>query len=490
MKVVKRDLSRCGASEVPRPVTYDLVLYSMSGLHVLEIVLSSRRPLSVTELEQALAVDEGDEKFSPNGFTDDIFVHTGGLLSETRGYVFFAHQTVVDLFQTPEIRCTYFPFSEKRMANICMTYLCFQDFEKAKIDWEVPDEKFAFLRYAALYVGHHCTNAIAEDREEMLPKIKSFIKSDIPLGSLQMIATRTIQTPRPSRVAEWREKITDLHLAVVLGMNAIVSDLLKDKKTDPEARATWKNETPLQVAARVSNLGSTELLLAKNVNINATSWSGKTALDMILYGPYTRILNDIVQAGLLGSLIGDILQLEQALSRVPGLADPRGEIEKLIAAEVTANREKFDNMATRERSLDEDIETRRVGILIVLSVGIRIDLAYDNDDAAEEVAIRLIEGGIDPNSQGIPEMTPLQLAVLYGRERIVEKLLEYNANPFIDRDLGLSPLKLAKEQVAKSTAKNTRDRDKFQKIERMITERIASITDLEVNATDDDARKC
>ena len=101
-------------------------------------------------------------------------------------------------------------------------------------------------------------------------------------------------------------------------------------------------------------------------------------------------------------------------------------------------------------------------------------------DVGEEVAIMLIDAGVEVNSLLVHETAPLQMAVLYGRERLVRKLLDHNANPFVQGLLGFTPL-----QIAEIRAANFPQDPVFSTIAGMIETEMKQAKDAEMQQTHD-----
>ena len=433
------------------------------GLRTLAIVLHATRRLTVPELQHALATHEGDPEFDEDGL-QELLHCTGGFLTilkdpaqSEHGTVQFAH-TTIEQFLLLEGKEAFMD-AEERLAVICMTYLQFHNFAKASVRWAEPNKRFPFLRYAALNVGYHCTQAIEGGCTSMLPKVQAFTER-IPIGSWQIVATKVIQRPTPDRVELWTTKTTKLHQAVTLGMDTVVKKYLATREFDCEAIAEWKEETPLHMAARSASINATKLLLAHHVNINATSWSGKTALDCILHEPYLRVVRRITETNLAYILISQLIQLHRSIARDQSPFDCRGEIERNVAFGLDCKLKTSEGVKELAMVLADERKGERFGLKMILASGLALDIS----DEQEELAKLLIEAGADVNAVGIPEVTPLQLAAVYGRVDLVKYLLRHKANPFLRRGFGYTPLEIA-DQRANHMGNDLR----YQRIKELLT---------------------
>ncbi|KAL9612982.1 MAG: hypothetical protein Q9167_002459 [Letrouitia subvulpina] len=400
-------------------------------------VLHVAEPLSVQGLQHALAVEQDDEYFNADGkFRLELLLETtAGLLTtkETDGRqeVQFFHHSVADFFRNIDEKTS--PKVEQDLAETCVLYLSLKDFtEPCKAeDLDKRCQDFPFLRYASKHWGRHVTRCsrlgIATSK-----KAQEFIQpGSMPLGSLQLIATKVLHLLHPERIRIWKNP--PLHLAIVCGLDRIVEELINDERVDLEARG-HKDETALHLAARSASQKSVELLIRHKANINATNCTGRTALDVIMELPWPGYLGKVsFQEYLELWVLNKCLILENDLDDITVefhlAANAKNRVEKAFARSL--------NFTDMEQIRDRLELTRNY---------LEANLQMDISDEQESIVNMLIEAGVDINSQSCPEVTSLQLAAIYGRVNIVRSLLDHGANPFLKREMGCTALALAEKR--------------------------------------------
>ncbi|KAL9034234.1 MAG: hypothetical protein Q9214_007137 [Letrouitia sp. 1 TL-2023] len=279
-------------------------------------------------------------------------------------------------------------------------------------------------------------------------KVQEFIQPEsMPLGSLQVIATKVLHILHPERIRTWKNPT--LHMAIICGLDRIVEELVNDERVDLEARG-HKDETALHVAARSTSQRSIELLIRHKANVNATNFSGKTALDMIMVIPYQNTLDKLFRQGYDG------------VRPMPAFLMPeKVEIQNRGKPATIENMHHSQSDNLDDITVEFHLASAKKTLATLFSVTGRAqvraksaltqylleeNLQMDISDEQENIVKMLIEAGVDVNSQNSPEVTSLQLAAIYGRINIVRSLLDQGANPFLKRDMGCTALALAEKR--------------------------------------------
>lgn len=132
------------------------------GKTVLAWIIHATRPLKVREIQEALAIEEGDEMLDPEGLLDvaRLISFCAGLVivNDQRQLVTLIHPTTQEYFNTRKE--SFFPAAHEEIAIVCITYLrieAFQD-EGALQDLEAftyRRRSYALLGYAAVNWGTH-----------------------------------------------------------------------------------------------------------------------------------------------------------------------------------------------------------------------------------------------------------------------------------------------------------------------------------------------
>lgn len=141
------------------------------GYKVLGLVSRARRPLSLTELQHALAVTSfGDSDSYEETAISQAIDQAKTILSSTSALVILdnddtevqlVHRSLEDYVHLDENRKRWFPKADLDIAKACMTYLnlvlprrpCSDD------DLMSRNSKFPFLQYASQYWGDHVRDA-------------------------------------------------------------------------------------------------------------------------------------------------------------------------------------------------------------------------------------------------------------------------------------------------------------------------------------------
>ena len=406
------------------------------GLRILAWVIYASRLLTVVELQHAIATRSTDQRFNEDGIlsAEEFLARTAGLLTVQNDKIQCVHYTVEEFLREPRQEQEYFSGAREHIALTCLTYLRFEDFRDPCDQIQKRCSNYPFLKYAAFTWGYHFTKA-QEQKPELLQATRNIISQDmIPLGSLQVIATKTLQNPVAIRIPTWKKNLTELQMAIIYGLDGVVEAILSSEKVDKEELG-YKDETALHTAARSSATRAMGSLLKHKANVNATNYSGKTALDMIMIAPWQRITWRVQEPAVFHMLFISILhRLFNDITK-PGSREP-SEIDKQIKMEEADIRKAFGVFLNHQ----SDPRSEALMTKLILARGYRMNIS----ELDEQIVYMLLDAGIDINSQSSPDATALQLASTYGRRNLAQVLLEKGANPFLRRTLGFSALELAK----------------------------------------------
>jgi hypothetical protein len=417
---------------------------SGDGLRIIGIVFHATRPLSVLELQHALATEEHDDTFVSKGICEEneILRQTNNLISVNHaGNVSLRHHTFGEYLSNgksvPEIRLRT---SCEDLARTCMVYLMFKEFRQEYQDKEQCCLDRPFLRYAVDNVGRHVSACIVRD-EISTNEATEFLKGDVPVTSLQLAAERIITMSLPARAKELLVRSSVLHLAILWGFFPIVESLLNGG-TETEVQG-YMSMRPLQIAACTFSRQTAKLLISKDVDVNHIDDQGRTALDFIVMRPWRDIYYEDMQrghksrvAGLMASLMREVeawLDSSTANRSLLQIPVARKAIEDVLRV-VPDDREAYWD----EIKLNWESWAERAATLLSSS-----DRRMDITEAGEEVALDLLDAGADVESVEYHEASPLQLAALYGRHRLVQSLIDHGANPFVKGCPGLTAFEIA-----------------------------------------------
>ena len=432
------------------------------GLRLLAWLSHTMRPLKSEELQHAFATEPGWEVFDGDFIIETSLFEevSAGLLEIFHGEIHTVHWSVVEYLKEQHGGETWFSRADRDIAETCMAYLSLSDFEEPCKPRNLDQRynAFPFLKYAAWNFGSHASRYIDDDGS-LLNTCLTFIEHGpskqaikeaqpqprISLGGLQVIASRILHYIPPFRILTLDYPI--IHLAILCGLENVVEYYAEAQKSDIDGRGP-KLETPLQVAVRTSSPKMVKLLLRYRANTRHTSWTGKSALDILLAERW-QVVTDNMQKNFERKETEQMLrprtnQTSYKIRRDSGSSRLPKEILKEFRNVFEKRAQKLDAVLA-----DEDKEPLRTFTKLLLTQDITLDISYSagTSDDCEEIACLLVEHGVDVNGESYPEMSPLQLATLYRRKELVELLLKKGANPFLKRVIGLSARELIEERL-------------------------------------------
>ena len=253
------------------------------GRHLLRLVAYAQRPLSISEVEHALALTPHSDEI-----LDDEIIPARTLISRCAGLVtldendevVFSHYTVVGYFA--ERSNHLFGNGHKYMAEICLSYLSLRELqqgpvhgpeEAAKFDARI--QAYPFFEYASVFWGVH---AQSSKDTEVLDIAYDFIKDD----KRRSASVQALWFSADEITADWRSRNggSPLHLAMYFKYHMLANRLLDDG-TNADIRDAF-GITPLMWAAQTGHLGMTKTILDAQVPLNAINDEGANALHVAI----------------------------------------------------------------------------------------------------------------------------------------------------------------------------------------------------------------
>jgi hypothetical protein len=252
------------------------------AIHALSWITCAKRPLNTVELQHALTVEPGDTSLEDLLQIDDVVAVCAGLVTvdEESNIIRLVHYTTQEYFQ--QTWTTWFPDAQTNITKICVTYLCFDDFESGSC---ATDEEFAarlqlnaLYEYAARNWGLHAREA-SGDLEQL---ILDFLQSEVSTfaSSQAMMASKSYSwygryVPR---------QMTGVHLAAYFGLEDIMTTLLKNGRDADVGDAFGR--IPLSWAAAEGYKAVVQLLLDEDgVDVNSRDRYRDTSLSRAaMYG--------------------------------------------------------------------------------------------------------------------------------------------------------------------------------------------------------------
>ena len=247
-------------------------------------VFYASRPLTMPELQHALAVETGDSYLDTDNIPEE-----GLLLSVCNGLVTYEKQGLVlalvhyTFQQYLEHKAeTLFPEAQVEVVRTCLTYLSFNEFERgpchAENDFRARLEQWPLLGYAVFSWAQHARQGAEEACSDL---IYSFLSQDAKLSaSVQILWARASKGFISMR--QFPLNVSPLWLASFHRLEYTVSQLLANQSRTVNKETTCGG-TALQQAARHRDLNIVQLLLNNGADIAARDFDGNTALHFACF---------------------------------------------------------------------------------------------------------------------------------------------------------------------------------------------------------------
>jgi hypothetical protein len=250
------------------------------------------KPLTITEVQHALAVGPGDVNFDEDALPDqDILVSVcAGLVTidQESNIIRLVHYTTQEYFE--RICTTRFPYAQSRIATTCLLYISFDAFAEGYCrsyqEMEARLHKYPLLEYAAQHWGDHARGDPEEAIEELCLK---FLKHNSKL-----VCSNQVMHLSEYRYFEYSQRfpkhVTGLHVAASFGLAGIVQVLLASGGIDADSKDKY-GQTPLRFAAENGHERVVQLLLAhKGIDANSKDEGGRTPLSWAAENGHERVV--------------------------------------------------------------------------------------------------------------------------------------------------------------------------------------------------------
>ena len=390
------------------------------GYRVLGLVSRARRPLSLTELQHALAVTSfGDSETYEE---TDIFYaidQAKTILSSTSALVILenddtevqlVHRSLEDYVHLDENRKRWFPKADLDIAKACMTYLNLVLPRKPCSDNDLMsrNSKFPFLQYASQYWGDHVRDAFLspEDcagvQKAVIELINNTQRKDICMQAAWL-------TKKGGHDAwDVYRNVDRLHICAWYGLPTVFSVLNPDHGLVDVIEHKY-DQTPLMYACRRGHIEVARQLLRLGASQRKRSTKGRTPLFEAILGHHSG-----------GS------------ARTTKKASKHNETVELLVNEMPGD---------LDINLTNSHERNRTALMMAAFLG-----------HTEMVNVLLGRQDINIDLQDDNGMTALYLAARENHHEIAQKLLDVGARTdIVDFQTGRSPLRCAAERDYRDT---------------------------------------
>ncbi|KAJ5523286.1 ankyrin [Penicillium frequentans] len=269
---------------------------SKLAMNVLMWITCANRRMSIREVQEALAVEKGQNFLDKENITNYKLIVSvcAGLVAvdEERQVIRLVHYTTQDYLEKKHY--AWFPDAELRLAIVCVTYLSFDIFEegfcKSDEEYEARLKQNPLYDYAARNWGHHAREAESDTRN----LVHAFFMNEARVSaSFQALAASSIRFLGYS--SKSARMVTGLHLAAWFGLTEAAKSLFQYRvEIDFEDNI---EQAPLSLAAENGHGTVVELLLEKGANLNAKDHGDRTPLFHAAKNGHTSVVKLLLEWG-------------------------------------------------------------------------------------------------------------------------------------------------------------------------------------------------
>ena len=281
-------------------------------------VFYASRPLTMVELQHALAVEIGDRTLDEDNIPDEelLLSACNGLLvyQKESGNLSLVHYTLQEyLNRKADI---VFPKAQTEMAKTCLTYLLFEEFGKGPCyeheSYEIRTRQWSLLKYAVFKWGHHVHASGEEDCKDL---IMSFLSCSTNLSaSIQVLCVRESFGFGYSQL--YPKNVHALWLASFYGLEDTVLCLLAKDPRIIDIKSSW-GDTALHRAAGCGHMNVVRMLLDNGADPRVKDGAGNTPLHLATLDCNDISAHDIFRSSLLeyrGRMVQQVRTLNYSLA--------------------------------------------------------------------------------------------------------------------------------------------------------------------------------
>ncbi|OJJ95066.1 hypothetical protein ASPACDRAFT_1891979 [Aspergillus aculeatus ATCC 16872] len=402
----------------------------------LKWITSARRQLKVSELQHALAVEEGDTDLDESGIPRVTYILSvcAGLVTvdEESDAVRLVHYTTQEYFD--RTRKHWFPDADDEIASTCVQYLSFHTF---RLPCASRTALFRRLRayklydYAAHWWGHHARVA-----SSLCPAVRAFLEDDgLIQSSSQVLYSHDLQ-----------RKVRGVHMAALFGLaQAIMAVPQGTNDIDPRDQ---NGQTPLSIAAQQGHDIVACMLLDRGADVKSTdSTSHRTPLFHAVAGNHQVTVRLLLNRG----ARPDAKDIYGMTPLSHAAAQGHQTLVQLLlvqGADINArNNSNWTPLALAAENGHEKV------VQILLQKGPELEAKDTNLSRTalaraaamghQAIAKMLIESGADIETRDCHGSTPLNSALHLRSDEMIQLLLDNGAHWDIDIDLRMTAMEWA-----------------------------------------------
>ncbi|KAK6513996.1 hypothetical protein TWF506_008426 [Arthrobotrys conoides] len=380
-------------------------------------IVCSKRPLTTSELQHALAVEIGEPNLDEENLPEiqDIISLCAGLVTidEESDIVRLVHYTAQEYLERTWEK--WFPNAHIDITERCITYLSYDIFKTRVSDGDSIislEDSMISLGSRVLYdyalqnwVYHATASSI-----EITPLVLDFLKSEAGISAYSQ--TLSILQGYLDYGLWPPKRVTGVHLAAYFGLHKSVEELLKDNNIDLEAQDD-NGRTPLALAVWWGHNTIIHLLLDKGANLETKDDDDQTPLLQSVIQGSEEVVKLLLERN------ADI-ECKDGFGRTPLLwAAWRG----------------YDKITRLLLEKGADLEAE--------DIDGRTPLAWAVWWGNEKAMRLLLDKGAYLEVKGYDGQTPLLWAAMKGHDRTIRLLLEKGADLNVEDENGRTPLSWA-----------------------------------------------
>jgi len=446
----KRDI-RQGYKNLPKEIngTYDEAMKRISSQddedvqlakQVLSWLLYAQRPLTVTELQHALATEPEARALDEEALPDEdllVSVCAGLVVVENESAIIrLVHYTTQEYFE--RVQMHLFPTAKIDIAASCLTYLMFDDYscldladidyrfgmEEAFYEWGL-NESYPLLNYAVPYWADH-TRGETEQHPQVQRLAFQLLESEC----------RTVRELRDLSHQSYNFILGDrdpLHAAASFGLEHIAM-MLMDEGVPVDASV--KGLTALHCAAEKGHADVSLMLLQRGAQTYQKTLRNSTALHFAATWGHCEVAKHLLE-------FGAILDAKDAAGRTPlfeAACSGQRDVARLLleagadvnmgdgigctplhSAAWNFNPVVWDgpfNVAQLLAGAEVKVQEHTIGTPVVTAA----------DDGLVEMVQLMIAAGADINARTHSGLTAIDYAAECGLTSVVESLIEAGAD--------------------------------------------------------------
>ncbi|KAH7400219.1 ankyrin repeat-containing domain protein [Cadophora sp. MPI-SDFR-AT-0126] len=375
---------------------------------IFSLVYHAKRNLTLLELQQALATQNGD----PGHDADDV-VHEGDILKVTKGLigidrleptgedpdvlVRFDHLTRREYFD--KTWQTWFETGQVDFANKCLSFLNFEVFATpcASEAFKVKEKELPFISYAVQFWGEHVRD-VGQTSAKIMAKAVAYMKDASRVDAYIQAAWAANTRHRD----KWdvRRSIHPLHICGWFGLEHLIP-ALGYGMADIDIKESTHQQTALMYACRRGNVETVRRFLELGADVNKQSRKGRTPL----FEAIQRLRKDTTS----NDLNNETKLLKKAFNS-------RQDVEKSEQIVTLLLTSKGGN------NFDPNIRNPKM----LQRTALMTSIAYNQAIIALKI---LNQTGVNVNIADIEGTTALCLSARYGMAEVVARLLQF---PSID----------------------------------------------------------